>query len=78
MRKAVEARLDREPERIRTQREAVEHPFETLKPWLGSSHFLTKTLKRISTEMRLHVLAYNFKLVLSILSVIPLLQAIQA
>jgi transposase len=75
---AVEARLNREPERMRTRRETVEHPFGTLKAWMGYTHFLTKTLKHVSTEMSLHVLAYNFKRVLSILGVKPLLHAIQA
>ena len=78
MLEAAEARLDREPERMRTRRETVEHPFGTLKCWMGSTHFQTKTLKHVSTEMSLHVLAYNFKRVLSILGVKPLLDAIQA
>jgi len=74
---AAEARLDQEPERMRTRRETVEHPFGTLKAWMGSTHFLMKTLKHVRTEMSLHVLAYNFKRVLSILGVKPLLQALQ-
>ena len=74
---ATEARLDREPERMRTRRETVEHPFGTLKAWMGYTHFQTKTLKQVGTEMSLHVLAYNFKRVLAILGVTPLLQAIQ-
>ncbi len=74
----AEARLNREPERMRTRRETVEHPFGTLKAWMSSTHFQTKTLKHVSTEMRLHVLAYNFKRVLAILGVTPLLNAIQA
>ena len=45
---------------------------------MGYTHFQTKTLKQVRTEMSLHVLAYNFKRVLSILGVKPLLQAIQA
>lgn len=75
---AAAARLDQEPERMRTRRETVEHPFGTLKAWMGYTHFQTKTLKHVRTEMSLHVLAYNFKRVLSILGVKPLLQAIQA
>ncbi len=75
---AAEARLDQEPERMRTRRATVEHPFGTLKAWMGYTHFQTKTLKHVSTEMSLHVLAYNFKRVLAILGVTPLLQAIQA
>jgi len=74
---AAEARLDREPERMRTRRQTVEHPFGTLKAWMGYTHFQTKTLKQVRTEMSLHVLAYNFKRVLAIFGVTPLLQAIQ-
>ena len=74
---AAAARLDREPERMRTRRETVEHPFGTLKAWMGYTHFQMKTLKHVSTEMSLHVLAYNFKRVLAILGVTPLFQAIQ-
>jgi len=49
-----------------------------IKAWMGSTHFLTRTLKRVSTEMSLHVLAYNIKRVIAIIGVGPLLQAIRA
>jgi transposase len=74
---AAEARLDREPERMRIRRQTVEHPFGTLKAWMGYTHFQTKTLKQVRTERSLHVLAYNVKRVLAIFGVTPLLQAIQ-
>jgi hypothetical protein len=35
--------------------------------WMGATHFLTKTLARVRTEMSLHVLAYNLKRVMRIL-----------
>jgi transposase len=41
---------------MRVRRQTVEHPFETLKPWMGRAHVMTKTLDRVSTEMSLHVL----------------------
>jgi transposase len=75
---ALQARLDREPERMRARRETVEHPFGTIKSWMGSTHFQMKTLPRVSTEMSLHVLAYNLKRVMSIIGVKPLIAAIQA
>ncbi len=74
---AAAARLEQELERMCLRRETVEHPFGTFKCWMGYTHFLTKTLKHVSTEMSLHVLAYNFKRVLAILGVKPLLTAIQ-
>ena len=52
---------------MRIRRQTVEHPFGTIKHWMGSAHFLTLTLKRVSTEMSLHVLAYNLKRVIKIL-----------
>jgi hypothetical protein len=39
----------------------VEHPFGTLKAWMGATHFLTRTIDKVRTEMSLHVLAYNLK-----------------
>ncbi len=75
---ALEARLDKEPERMRTRRETSEHPFGTLKSWMGYTHFQMRTLKHVSTEMSLHVLAYNLKRVMSILGVKPLIEAMQA
>ena len=45
---------------------------------MGSTHFLTRTLKRVRTEMSLHVLAYNMKRVIAIIGVGPLLHAIRA
>ena len=64
---AMQQRLDREPEKMRVRRQTVEHPFGTIKYWMGSTHFLTKTLERVRTEMSLHVLAYNLKRLTSLL-----------
>ena len=75
---ALEARLDKEPERMRVRRQTAEHPFGTLKAWMGHTHFQMKTLKHVSTEMSLHVLAYNLKRVMNILGAKPLIEAIQA
>jgi transposase len=71
----MQARLDRTPEASRLRRSTVEHTFGTLKAWMGATHFLTKTLPRVSTEMSLHVLAYNLKRMMQIFGVIPLMRA---
>ncbi len=63
----MQARLDHAPDSMRIRRQTVEHRFGTIKLWMGNAHFLTKTPKRVSTEMRLHVLAYNLKRVMKIL-----------
>lgn len=75
---AVQARLENDPTMMRRPRQTVEHPFGTLKYWMGSTHFLTKTLSRVSTEMSLHVLAYNLKRMMSIFGISGLLEAIRA
>ncbi|MBW3500935.1 transposase, partial [Janthinobacterium sp. NKUCC08_JDC] len=66
--------LDRMSKRIaehgdvaRIRRQTVEHPFGTLKAWMGATHFLTRTLPRVKTEMSLHVLAYNLKRMVNIM-----------
>ena len=75
---AVQRRLDEHPEKMRQRRETVEHPFGTIKAWMGWTHFLTRTLPKVATEMALNVLAYNMKRVMSILGVSGLLKAMQA
>jgi len=74
----MQARLDRMPEAMGVRRQTVEHPFGTLKSWMGSAHFLTKTLQKVRTEMSLHVLAYNMKRMIQIFGVGPLMAAIRA
>lgn len=74
----MQDRLDRMPEAMGVRRQTVEHPFGTLKAWMGATHFLTRTLDKVRTEMSLHVLAYNLKRMITILGVGPLLQAIRA
>ena len=75
---AVQRWLDEHPEKMRQRRETVEHPFGTIKSWMGSTHFQMKTLKHVGTEMALHVLAYNMKRVMRILGVGGLMEAIHA
>lgn len=74
----VQQRLDGNPEKMRQRRETVEHPFGTIKSWMGATHFQMKTLKHVGTEMALHVLAYNLKRVMKILGIEPLMAAIRA
>jgi hypothetical protein len=74
----MQRRLDRTPEASRVRRQTVEHPFGTLKAWMGSTHFLTKSLARVRTEMSLHVLAYNMKRMLQIFGTQMLVAFIKA
>ena len=73
----MQARLDRMPEAMGVRRQTVEHPFGTLKAWMGATHFLTRTLDKVRTEMSLHVLAYNIKRVIAIIGAGPLMAAIR-
>ena len=74
----VQRRLDENPGKMRQRRETVEHPFGTLKCWMGYTHFQMKTLKHVGTEMALHVLAYNLKRVMKIMGIAPLIAAMKA
>lgn len=75
---AVQRRLDKNPQAMRQRRETVEHPFGTLKMRMGATHFLMKRLPKVTTEMALHVLAYNLTRVMNILGIQPLMAAIRA
>ncbi len=74
----AQARLDRQPAAMQVRRATVEHPFGTIKSWMGSTHFSMKTLPRVSTEMSLHVLAYNMKRVINLVGTRKLIAAIEA
>ena len=74
----MQARLDHMPEAMTIRRQTVEHPFGTLKAWMGSTHFLIRTLEKVKTEMSLQVLAYNMKRMINIFGINPLIQAIAA
>ena len=45
---------------------------------MGATHFLTKRLPNVRTEMSLQVLAYNLKRVIQIRGVQPLIAAMRA
>ena len=75
---AMQERLDRDPEKMRARRQTVEHPFGTIKFWMGATHFLMRTLERVRTEMSLHVLAYNLKRVMRLLGIGGLIAAMMA
>ena len=74
----VQQRLEGAPAAMKLRRQTVEHVFGTLKAWMGPSHFLTRTLPRVRTEMSLQVLAYNLKRTIKILGARPLMTAMKA
>jgi len=74
----MQMRLEQTPDAMRIRRSTVEHPFATIKAWMGSTHFLTKGLECVKVEMSLHVLAYNFRRLLTLLGMQGMLAAIRA
>ncbi|WP_145554599.1 IS1182 family transposase [Yersinia canariae] len=63
----MQTRLDASPQTAVVRKQTVEHPFGTIKMWMGATHFLMRRFKNVSTEISLHVLAYNLKRMMSIL-----------
>jgi hypothetical protein len=74
----MQARLEQSPDAMRIRRSTVEHPYGTIKSWMGATHFLTKGLESVKTEMSLHVLAYNFRRLMAILGIGSMMNAIRA
>lgn len=74
----VQKRIDDNPDRLAIRSMTVEHPFGSIKSWMGATHFRMKTLKHVATEMALHVLAYNFKRVINIIGMPAMIRAMAA
>jgi hypothetical protein len=72
----MQARLEHMPDAMAIRRQTVEHPFATLKAWMGVTPFLTKRLSNVKTEMALRVLAHNLKRMINIFGTTKLIDAI--
>lgn len=75
---SVQNRLDHNPNAMSIRRRTVEHVFGTLKYWMGSTHFQTRRFERVSTEMSLHVLAYNLRRFISIFGITGAIEVMRA
>jgi len=75
---AMYARMDESPGLMRTRRCTVEHPFGTIKAWMGSTHFLTRRFPNVRAEMALNVLAYNIKRMINMIGVPALIAGMTA
>ena len=73
----MQLRLDDNPDMPVLRKQTVEHPFGTIKMWMGAPHFLMKRKKNVSIEMNLHVLAYNLKRMMTIMGTTGLMEAIR-
>jgi hypothetical protein len=74
---AADAELAKNPDAMRLRKQLVEHPFGTIKHWMGSTHFLMKRLENVQTEMSLHVLAYNMRRAINVLGVPAMMAALR-
>lgn len=75
---AHDRRMEQNPTMMQLRKQTVEHPFGTIKSWMGMAHFKTKRLKNVGTEMALHVLAYNITRMINIMGAKSLIEAIEA
>jgi len=73
---AMAQRLKREPEKFKLRKTLAEHPFGTIKRWMGYTHFTLKGLEKVRTEWSLITLAYNLKRVLNLVSFEKLMAAV--
>ena len=70
-------KLNDQPDAMTIRSQTVEHPFGTLKLWMGTRHFLMKQLKNVRTEMSLHVLAYNLTRMMKVIGVSELMKVLK-
>jgi BMFP domain-containing protein YqiC len=73
----AEAELKKNPDAMRQRKRLVEHPYGTIKHWMGSTHFLMKRLPNVQAEMSLHVLTYNLRRAINILGVPKIIEQLQ-
>ena len=80
-----EARLERMAERLAARpelrdrrRETVEHPFGSIKQWMGQGAFLTRGIENVRAEFSLTALAYNLRRALNLVGVPGLIAAVSA
>ena len=71
-------RLTARPEVMDQRRESVEHPFGSIKQWMGQRDFLTRRIENVRGEFSLTALAYNIRRALTLVGVAGLMRAIQA
>jgi transposase len=74
---AADALLKKNPDAMRQRKRLVEHPYGTIKHWMGSTHFLMKRLPNVQAEMSLHVLTYNLRRAINILGVAKIMEQLQ-
>jgi hypothetical protein len=73
----MQARLAKCPEILEQRRQAVEHPFGTIKQSMNQGAFLMRGLQQVRGEFSLTALAYNLRRALNIVGFIDLMMAVR-
>ena len=71
-------RLASRPDIMDQRRNTVEHPFGSIKQWMGQGAFLTRRIDNVRGEFSLTVLAYNIRRAITLVGVPALIRAAQA
>jgi hypothetical protein len=74
----MQARLAHRPSVLDRRREAVEHPFGSIKQWMNQGAFLMRGLEKVRAEFSLTALAYNLRRVLNLVGFTELMAALAA
>ncbi len=74
----AKARLAAWPEAMALRREIVEHPFGSIKHWMGQKDFLTRRLPNVRAEFNLTALAYNIRRATTVIGIPALIEAVRA
>ena len=74
----MQARLAQRPSVLDRRREAVEHPFGSIKQWMNQGAFLMRGLEKVRAEFSLTALAYNLRRVLNLVGFTELMAALAA
>jgi hypothetical protein len=68
-------RMADRPELARIRRSTVEHPFGSIKKWMGQDAFLMRGLENVRGEFSLTALAYNIRRAINLVGLTALIQA---
>jgi transposase len=71
----MQVRLAQRPQVLAQRREAVEHPFGSIKQWMNQGAFLMRGLEKVRGEFSLTALAYNLRRVLNLVGFPELMAA---
>lgn len=74
----VKDRMAAWPKAMDVRREIVEHPFGSIKHWIGQRDFLTRRLPNVRAAFSLTALAYNMRRAINLVGVESLVNAAKA